>query len=37
MDEQIHLLALQMADFFRDGVVRQFPGAFTGSDAKGMD
>jgi hypothetical protein len=28
--EEIYVLALEMADFFSNGVVRQFPGAFTG-------
>jgi hypothetical protein len=28
--DQVHELALAMADFFSDGVMRQFPGRFTG-------
>ena len=29
--DQVHLLALDMADFFSNGVTQQFPGDFTGS------
>ena len=28
--EQIHVLALEMADFFSNGMVRQFPSVFSG-------
>jgi len=29
--DKVHLLALDMADFFSNGVTQQFPGSFTGS------
>ena len=28
--DKVHLLALDMADFFSNGVSQQFPGSFTG-------